>query len=112
LDARSARAWQPIAGRLAEELALDLPAADVEALRAAFEPVARTLLDVADSFGHARDEPLFEAYCPMAFKNRGAPWLQAGETVDNPYFGHRMKRCGEIRRRFASAAPIRQENRP
>lgn len=34
------------------------------------------------------------AYCPMAFDNRGAYWLQTGHEILNPYFGARMLRCG------------------
>ncbi|MHC4399007.1 MAG: efflux RND transporter periplasmic adaptor subunit [Planctomycetota bacterium] len=101
LDARAARLWKTQSASMADALAADPAAADVDRLRASFETVALGMLAVADQFGHAGPEPLFEAYCPMAFKNKGAPWLQAGDTVDNPYFGHRMKRCGEIERRFA-----------
>ena len=36
----------------------------------------------------------------MAFDHTGASWLQDHDTIDNPYFGARMLRCGEIRRRL------------
>ncbi len=39
---------------------------------------------------------VYQAYCPMAFDNRGAAWLQASDEVLNPYFGDMMLRCGEI----------------
>lgn len=39
----------------------------------------------------------------MAFGNRGACWIQADTTVNNPYYGSRMLRCGTIRETFASA---------
>ena len=33
------------------------------------------------------------AFCPMVQK----PWLQAGATIDNPYFGKSMQTCGSFR---------------
>jgi Cu(I)/Ag(I) efflux system membrane fusion protein len=36
----------------------------------------------------------------MAFDNKGAEWLQRGTTINNPYFGDEMLRCGEIRSAF------------
>jgi len=95
--------WQQARQGLAEALALEPEQADIDALRVRFENVAAAMLEMVDRFGHASDEPLYEAYCPMALNNKGAPWLQAGDTVDNPYFGHKMKRCGTIRRQFAPA---------
>jgi Cu(I)/Ag(I) efflux system membrane fusion protein len=39
----------------------------------------------------------FVAFCPMAFDNKGAYWLQKNKTIINPYFGPKMLHCGEIR---------------
>ena len=36
------------------------------------------------------------AFCPMAFDNEGANWIQIGEEINNPYFGKAMLRCGEV----------------
>ena len=36
------------------------------------------------------------AYCPMAFDDKGAEWLQTSDEIENPYFGSMMYRCGEI----------------
>jgi hypothetical protein len=32
----------------------------------------------------------------MAFDDRGADWIQTGETIDNAYFGAAMRTCGSI----------------
>lgn len=40
--------------------------------------------------------PVYQAYCPMAFDNKGATWLQENDQVLNPYFGEMMLHCGEI----------------
>jgi Cu(I)/Ag(I) efflux system membrane fusion protein len=48
-------------------------------------------------FGNPLDEPVRLAFCPMANSNDGAEWIQAGEVLDNSYFGEAMLSCGEIR---------------
>jgi membrane fusion protein, copper/silver efflux system len=63
------------------------------------------MLHLVETFGHPHEQPLYEAYCSMVDGNRGAPWLQAGDTVANAYFGHLMLRCGEIRRPFPPGPP-------
>ena len=40
----------------------------------------------------------------MADDNRGARWVQQGETIDNSYFGASMRQCGEIRSEIAPGA--------
>ena len=75
----------------------------VEALRTRFEPLSHAMLELAARFGHTRQAPLYRTFCPMAFKNKGAPWLQSGEIIANPYFGHTMLRCGEIQKTFPPA---------
>ncbi len=44
--------------------------------------------------------PLFVMYCPMA----PGSWIQATETVNNPYYATSMKRCGEVRRTITPGA--------
>ena len=46
----------------------------------------------------------------MAFDDKGAAWLQAGETIANPYFGASMLRCGVVRRSFAGASAAEDEH--
>ena len=76
----------------------------IEALRKEFEAVAVAMLELVDTFGHTQPASLYKVHCPMAFDNKGAPWLQTGRTEANPYFGHEMLRCGEIKNTFAPAA--------
>lgn len=65
------------------------------ALNSAFENYLR-------QFGHMR-EPIVRFYCPMAFDNRGAAWVQADDEIRNPYFGAAMLRCGERRGSISSS---------
>ncbi|MEX0587061.1 MAG: DUF3347 domain-containing protein, partial [Pirellulales bacterium] len=109
LDAASREAWSTRRKALLDSLAKIEPDVPATALRQKFEPLSLAMLDVVDTFGHVRGAPLYKAYCPMAFelddgKQRGAPWLQASERIENPYRID-MPRCGEIQRPFKPASP-------
>ena len=80
-------------------------AEDIEVVRAAFEAISRGMLVLEREFGHTGSEQRFEAYCPMAFDDTGASWLQVGDGILNPYFGSSMLTCGELREEFQPSAP-------
>lgn len=103
LDDRALLAWKQLRQQLDSALEAPVAGADLAQLRQGFEPVSMALLALVDQFGHAQDITLQQAYCSMAFDNRGAKWLQAGEKLANPYFGNKMLRCGEIQKEFAAA---------
>ena len=67
---------------------------DILAARRAFKSVSTALIAVAKA-GDAPD-PVYVTFCPMAFDNTGADWLQTDKTVANPYFGSAMYRCGRV----------------
>jgi len=75
---------------------------DIETLRTSFEKVSYGMIDLHKRFGHAGDRTYYLAFCPMAFDNKGAHWLQTDSIINNPYFGDMMLRCGEIQDRMAS----------
>jgi len=60
--------------------------------------LTKPLTDYLRAFNHGLSFPLAEAYCSMAFKNRGGTWFQKGAEVRNPYFGAAMLKCGEVKR--------------
>lgn len=65
-------------------------ASGLRSARAAFRPLSDSLIKyLAD---HKATDAYVQVYCPMA----RASWLQAGKTVNNPYFGQAMANCGEI----------------
>ena len=43
------------------------------------------------------DFPVHVFHCSMAFKNKGAKWLQGDKKLLNPYFGSSMLRCGLLK---------------
>jgi Cu(I)/Ag(I) efflux system membrane fusion protein len=62
--------------------------------REAYEPLSDLLWENLAAFGTGTDEPVRRFHCPMAFDDKGAHWIQPGETTANPYYGAMMLRCG------------------
>ncbi|MCK5331725.1 MAG: efflux RND transporter periplasmic adaptor subunit, partial [Candidatus Marinimicrobia bacterium] len=65
---------------------------DFTAARQAFEQVSAIIIKLEKSFGHGGEQIYYELFCPMAFDNTGAYWLQTAKKVNNPYFGAKMLR--------------------
>jgi hypothetical protein len=40
-------------------------------------------------------QKIYYQFCPMAFNNQGAYWLNNSREIRNPYFGSKMLTCGE-----------------
>ncbi len=72
-------------------------AATIESMREGFEGLSNELIAVVGKFGILQGKTLYKAYCPMAFDNKGADWLQLDEDILNPYFGASMLLCGEVK---------------
>jgi Cu(I)/Ag(I) efflux system membrane fusion protein len=92
--------WLDERASLEAALAAMQNAGDIAAMRVAFEALARDVLALERMFGHDDEAVWIEAYCPMAFDDKGAAWLQPKGTIHNPYFGAAMLVCGEARRDF------------
>ncbi len=97
LRADSQTLWSEEERALEEARRAMAAATGIDGLRVPFEDLSMAMLTVARELGHAGPGALREAYCPMAFDDRGAAWLQMGEVIDNPYFGSSMLRCGVVR---------------
>jgi Cu(I)/Ag(I) efflux system membrane fusion protein len=72
-------------------------AANVVALREAFQSVSNALIDVALRLGTGSRAAVFRVHCPMAFNDTGGDWLAEQKTVENPYFGSQMFKCGLVK---------------
>ena len=70
----------------------------IEDIRVAFELISLSMVKGAENHHHGSE--LHEVYCPMAFNNKGASWLQSSTKVANPYFGSKMLRCGVVTNSF------------
>lgn len=91
------KAWEEVASDLVGHARQGQASEDDGALRSAFELVSEEVTTLLRLFGNPMPEPLRVAYCPMAFDNQGAEWIQREETVSNPYYGSAMLRCGDVR---------------
>ena len=55
-------------------------------------------------------KPVYKFFCPMAFNNKGAYWLQESNQTQNPYFGSVMPKCGELEETIAPGGqPVSRE---
>jgi membrane fusion protein, copper/silver efflux system len=95
------RAWTSIARALREHAAHLATVTSLEAARVAFEPLSESTQEMLRRLGNPLTEPVHLAFCPMAFDGRGATWLQGQEAIHNPYFGHAMRTCGELKETVA-----------
>ena len=92
--------WMSYLGQIKKHANSGIKSTDLETIRTSFFGLSKVLLQLENEFGHSSSGSHYEAYCPMAFGNKGASWLQKEKQISNPYFGARMLRCGEIRSTF------------
>jgi Cu(I)/Ag(I) efflux system membrane fusion protein len=60
-----------------------------------FETLSNALIEAVESNPNSFETDLYLMHCPMVYGDRGASWLQAEDSLLNPYFGAMMLRCGE-----------------
>lgn len=77
-------------------------AVSIEDIRKRFDQLSEILIGSLETHS-APGEDLYLAFCPMAFGNRGARWLQWNDDILNPYFGDMMLKCGTIEKTFPAS---------
>ncbi len=88
--------WKDAASTLKSLFASVASSENLAAARTQYALLSEQLADVVKRF-QAPDGPWYKVWCPMAFDNRGAWWIQKEKEIANPYFGDAMLRCGEIK---------------
>lgn len=78
---------------LARHAASLAKAGDLEGQRLAFRDLSGIMTRLTRRYG-APPSGVYSIFCPMAFDNAGAFWLQPDAAVSNPYHGLEMPRCG------------------
>lgn len=69
-------------------------AQDIDTARAGFEKMSMGLIAYLKT--HADERAGYEVvFCPMAFNNVGAYWVQKQGEIVNPYHGMMMLHCGD-----------------
>jgi Cu(I)/Ag(I) efflux system membrane fusion protein len=94
LPAAAVHNWSRLTAAMATGAAQAIAAEGIAQRRVAFGSLSDTLWDALAKFGHGPEGTVRRFHCPMAFDNKGANWIQAGETTANPYYGAGMLRCG------------------
>jgi Cu(I)/Ag(I) efflux system membrane fusion protein/cobalt-zinc-cadmium efflux system membrane fusion protein len=77
------------------------PIADQRKALMALSDAVIALLDRSAPSTKVSNE-LYVAYCPMAFSDKGASWVQKVKLIANPYYATEMKSCGEVKRAIAA----------
>ncbi len=82
--------------RVANELA---KSDDIETKRKLFADLTEELAPLF--VGNHSAGSFYKHHCPMAFNHQGGYWFSDIKTVRNPYFGDKMKSCGEVVKEYA-----------
>lgn len=111
LSGEPGRAWEPIGRDLSAPTTRIGEASSLEQARAPFEAISEAMQRLLQRLGNPLEAPLRVAFCPMASGSKGASWIQQADEVDNAYFGHRMRRCGELRDAVEPGSHLPEEDR-
>ena len=86
--------WMRYLNIMQEALSTIKNHATLDTQRTAFAPLSQALYRSIRQFGVTGLDVYYQ-YCPMADSDEGAYWLSEQKTIENPYFGEAMLRCGE-----------------
>ncbi len=111
LRGAEAARWDSLRARLLDAFQRHAPK-DIATLRQGFDLISKAVLQLQEEIGHKEPQAVYLAYCPMAFQDTGASWMQDQEAILNPYFGASMLRCGEIKRRMDAILPPKTKRGP
>jgi membrane fusion protein, copper/silver efflux system len=100
LNGEAQKFWMESIGTLKKGSEKITAAPDIETLRSGFGTLSIGMAGAVERLGVDIKGPVFELFCPMAFNNKGATWLQQNKEVRNPYFGAQMPNCGEVKRQL------------
>lgn len=73
---------------------------NIDEARNMFETFSNEIIALEKTYGHDFNKVVHLTFCSMAFNDKGAYWLQTMDVVNNPYFGSKMLKCGEIRESY------------
>lgn len=74
---------------------------NLDSLRTQFGEVSNILKVILEEYEYKENLKLYLVFCPMAFNNKGAYWLQDTDShIENPYLGTKILKCGEVRSEY------------
>ncbi len=71
-----------------------IASANVDAERTHFGELSTHTYELVKAFGAGKK--IYYDHCPMAFKGKGANWLNESVAIQNPYMGTKMPDCGSV----------------
>ena len=98
LTKRASSKWKKMSGAFAKHTHALTETPDLKSARVAFVTLTSDIQAFLEMFGNVTDQPVRQAFCPMAFDNKGGAWFQRSKEVDNVYYGDEMRQCGEIQK--------------
>ncbi len=69
---------------------------NIEHQREHFALLSKDVYDLVKAFGSS-GQPLYQDFCPMYDKKKGAIWLSETKEIANPYYGKKMYTCGKVK---------------
>jgi membrane fusion protein, copper/silver efflux system len=97
LDEEAHSVWMEQYSKLKKYIGQLQTAKDIKKQREIFSALSNQIIETVEIFG-LNIETVYVAYCPMALTDKGAYWLSEIEEINNPYFGDKMLRCGEVKK--------------
>lgn len=67
---------------------------EIEHQREHFAMLEKDIVDLVKIVGSDRN--LYEQFCPMYDDNKGGAWLSTYDQIQNPLFGSKIPKCGEV----------------
>lgn len=77
---------------------------DLKTARENFSQISSLFYKELSNSAENLKKPVYSFFCPMAFNNKGAYWLQENKETQNPYFGSVMPKCGELMETIATGS--------
>lgn len=91
--------WMKLSAQLLQTCKEVVSADNIARSRELFDKLSKTVIVLHKQFGHA-DGEFYLTFCPMAFDNGGAYWLQTEPMIWNSFYGSAMLRCGSVKDSF------------
>jgi Cu(I)/Ag(I) efflux system membrane fusion protein len=108
LDAKAHMVWMESDKKINESAVLIEDSKNLDSARKHFEALSEAVYQVVKDFKPIGDR-VYRYYCPMAFNNKGAYWLQDKQGTENPYFGSKMFTCGSEVEQLGKTRGIKNE---
>lgn len=103
--------WMALKQQLSKAVEMMQSEDKLDGLRQHFSMLSENLIEVTESFGLEKAK-VYKAFCPMAFDNKGAYWLNETEEIRNPYYGEAMISCGEVTETYLKGQKVFEKGGP